>query len=104
MMQEMQNAGQHIDCGTVLDISTMVEFRQQLVVALTSKQEVELDASQVERADTAALQVLSAFIQDAYAQQQVVVWKAPTEALRRSAALLGLSGLLDLNVDSGAKL
>ncbi len=95
MTETTKSAAQHIDCGEVMDIAAMAEFRLQLVESLASKQAVVLDASQVERADTAALQVLTAFIQDAHAQQQVVQWKAPSEAMCRSAALLGLSGMLN---------
>jgi len=96
MVEEMESAEQHIDCGEVMDISTMAEFHRQLVAVLASKQAMALDASQVERADSSALQVLSAFIQDAHAQQQAVRWKAPSDALCRSAALLGLTGILNL--------
>ncbi|MDT8385397.1 MAG: STAS domain-containing protein [Gammaproteobacteria bacterium] len=85
-----------ICCGEVLDITSVADFRLQLLEALTTKQPVELDASGVERADTAALQLLSAFMQDAHSQQQTVHWKDPSPALRQSAALLGLSPFLQL--------
>lgn len=88
-----------IECGEVLDISVTAELRTQLLTVLESKKSVMLDASQVERADTAALQVLSAFVQDANSQQQTVQWKKPSEALFRSAELLGLSGLLKLTTN-----
>lgn len=88
-----------IDCGEVIDIATTAELRTQLLAALESKQPVVLDAAQVERADTAALQMLSAFIQDANAQQQTVQWKAPSEALSVSAELLGLLSLLKLSTN-----
>lgn len=92
----MESAEQHIDCGEVMDIASMAEFRLQLVEALALKQAVALDASQIERADSSALQVLSAFMQDAHAQQQAVRWKAPSDVLCRSAALLGLVRILNL--------
>jgi len=83
-----------IQCGETMDIAAVTEFRTQLMEALETRQALTLDASKVERADTAALQLLSTFIQDADSQQQVVQWKDPTQALRQSAALLGLSELL----------
>jgi ABC-type transporter Mla MlaB component len=55
----------------------------------------------VERADTAALQLLGAFFQDANAQKKTVEWKDPSEALCRSAALLGLSEMLHLQAHPG---
>ena len=88
-----------MDCGESMDISVTAELHTQLLKALESKQTVVLDAAQVERADTAALQMLSAFIQDANAQQQTVQWKSPSEALSVSAELLGLSSLLKLSTN-----
>lgn len=85
-----------IRCGEVMDITSVAEFRQQLLEALATRQTVELDASGVERADTAALQLLSAFMQDALSQQQTVHWKDPSPALCQSAALLGLTPFLRL--------
>jgi len=57
-----------------------------------------LNASQVDRVDTATLQVLGAFIQDVNTQQQTVQWEAPSEPLCQSAALLGLSEILCLPI------
>lgn len=95
----VKDDSQVIELSEVMDISATAELRSQLLAALESKKSVILDASQVERADTAALQVLSAFVQDANSQQQTVQWKKPSEALSRSAALLGLSALLNLSTN-----
>lgn len=91
---------QIIECADVMDITTAAELRTQLIATLESKQPMVLDASRVERIDTAALQALSAFVQDANSQQQTVQWKDPSEVLSRSAELLGLAGLLNLSVKS----
>ena len=88
---------QIIECADVIDISTTTELRTQLMISLESRQSVVLDASRVERIDTAALQVLSAFVQDAYSQKQSVLWKEPSKVLLRSAELLGLSQQLKLS-------
>lgn len=92
----MTTEATHIDCGDVLDIASIAAFRDQCITALETKQDVVLKANDLERADTAALQVLAAFFQDANAQEQAVQWQAPSEALRESAALLGLTELLHL--------
>jgi ABC-type transporter Mla MlaB component len=68
-------------------------------MVLESGQPVLLDASRVERVDTAALQVLSAFFQDAKSQQQSAEWQEPSEALLSSAQLLGLSSLLKMSTN-----
>ena len=86
-----------INCGEILDISSISEVHRQFVEALKLGQPVTLNADQVERADTSALQLLSAFFHDAIAQQQSIQWSNPSDALCRSAALLGLSELLNLN-------
>ena len=83
-------------CEEVLDISSASELRDQLLQALVSERPVVLDAEHVERVDTAALQVLSAFVRDAGAHDQAVRWHAPSQSLQRSAALLGLAGVLGL--------
>jgi len=90
---------QVLDCGEVMDIAAVAELHTQLQMAREAKQPVVLDASRVERADTAALQMLIAFIQDANAQQQTVQWKAPSESLSVSAELLDLSSLLKLPIN-----
>jgi len=87
---------QQLGCGEVMDITTVAEFKTVLVTALASKESVLLNGSQVERADTAALQLLSAFFQDANKQKKTVEWKDPSEALCRSATLLGLTEALNL--------
>lgn len=85
-----------IECAGVLDISGVAEFYASCLEALETKQGLILSASQVERVDTAALQVLGAFIQDANTRQQVVQWESPSDPLCQSATLLGLSEILCL--------
>ncbi|HEC20228.1 MAG TPA: STAS domain-containing protein [Gammaproteobacteria bacterium] len=89
-----------IDCGTTLDIACVAAFCMQCLAALEVKQKIVLQASELERVDTAALQVLVSLFQGARLQRQAVQWQSPSEALYQSAALLGLSDLLDLQ-DSG---
>jgi ABC-type transporter Mla MlaB component len=80
-----------------LDIAAADMLREQLMQALTGHQPVVLDAVNVGRVDTAALQVLTAFIKDAGAQNLDVQWKEPTQALRNAAHLLGLHDSLLLH-------
>lgn len=97
---ETETERRSIVCGEVMDIASVAEFHIPLMEALALKQDVELDASQVERVDTAALQMLSCFVQDAHAQQKSVHWRAPSDVFCYSAALLGLSDLLNLEKNS----
>jgi ABC-type transporter Mla MlaB component len=85
-----------IACEESMDISIVSSYRTQFIEALASEKTIVLDGALIERADTAALQLLSVFFNDANAQQQEIRWKSPSEALCRSAAMLGLSKLLHL--------
>jgi len=87
-----------IECIEVLDIAGVEAFHAHCLEALETQKNIVLNASQVDRVDTAALQVLGAFIQDANIRQQIVQWENPSESLRQSAALLGLSEILCLPV------
>ena len=85
-----------INCGDVLDIASVAAFREQCLEALDTKRKIVLKASELERVDTAALQVMAALFQDAKVQQQTVECQAPSDVLCQSAALLGLTDLLQL--------
>ncbi len=87
-----------IECAEVLDISGVAEFHAHCLEALGTQQNLVLNASQVDRVDTAALQVLGAFIQSANDRKQTVAWEDPSESLCQSAALLGLSEILCLPI------
>ncbi|NOX90882.1 MAG: STAS domain-containing protein [Gammaproteobacteria bacterium] len=87
-----------IECAEVLDISGVAEFHAHCLEALGTQQNLVLNASQVDRVDTAALQVLGALIQSANDRKQTVEWEDPSESLCQSAALLGLSEILCLPI------
>ena len=64
---------------------------------LTDKQcHVVLDGSQVRVIDTAMLQLLVAVFRQAKQQKTPITWRQPSDALRDTAALLGLEMHLDL--------
>lgn len=88
-----------IQCGEVMDIASAAELKQSLVKALQSSQSIVLVAGQVERADTAALQLLSAFVHDATFRGVTVEWRDPSAALCQSAQLLGLLDELQLKTN-----
>jgi len=85
-----------IVCDEMLDIAVAAELRAHLLEALDARQPVTLDGGAVERADTAALQVLTAFFQDARSRDIEVQWSSASAALSRAAELLGIADLLDL--------
>lgn len=85
---------QRINLDEVMDISMADDLKNRLLTALQNKNNVVLEADLVEKADTSALQVLMAFVQDARVQQQSVSWHNPSKSLKRSAGFIGLQDML----------
>ncbi len=63
---------------------------------------VTLDASAVERVDTATMQLLCAFVRDRSARNQSVVWRGQSQALQDAVRLLGVGALLNLDATGAA--
>jgi ABC-type transporter Mla MlaB component len=55
---------------------------------------VTVDASAVERVDTATMQLLCAFTRDRNARNQSVAWRGQSQALNEAVRLLGVSALI----------
>ncbi|GAP66178.1 hypothetical protein MBSD_n1481 [Mizugakiibacter sediminis] len=71
-------------------------LREQLLEALAAGRPVVLEAGAVESTDTAALQLLCAFVREGRERGIAVEWRAPAPALARDAGLLGVAALLGL--------
>ena len=87
-----------IRCDACLDISGVWDLHGRLRNMLETQQSVVLDAAQVERIDTAVLQTLCAFFQDAQASGMVVQWQQPSLAVQTAARLLNVSACLALPI------
>ena len=85
-----------IHCDACLDISGVRELYGTLRNALAARQPVVIEAAEVERIDTAVLQTLCAFVQDAQASGLVVQWQQPSLAVQNAARLLNVSACLAL--------
>lgn len=85
-----------IACPESLDISIVTDFSVELNTALEAKQDIQFQAANVERADTAALQLLCAFFLDAQAGGMTVEWLDPSESLIGAARQIGLAEHLSL--------
>ena len=82
----------------VTDISALFRRLEQALSATTST--LSLDAEGVERIDAASLQLLTVFYREAQELGYAIQWKKPSDALLRSARLVGLAdrlGLKDLS-------
>ena len=80
-----------------LDVANSVQLKNELGNAFRRKPPFELDGSSVERVDTAGLQVLTAFKAESRNRDIDLSWAGASDALRKSAELLGLSSELELS-------
>ena len=79
-----------------LGIEQAADLRRQLLEHGGGDGAVTLDASEVQRIHTAALQLFCMFCRDRRAVGRETHWRQPSEALRSAAALLGATTLLSL--------
>lgn len=85
-----------IELETTLGIADARRLYERLAAMLKEKREVVFDASRIEMVDTAVLQLVVVFMQTMQDAGVAVRWQSPSEALRRTAALLDLEGHLGL--------
>jgi len=71
-------------------------MKTQLIQWLDQAGDVEIDASAVEKIDTAGLQLLVAFKRGLQDTNRGLTWRATAPELHRAAAQLGLSAPLGL--------
>jgi len=79
-----------------LGIESASALYQQLMEHVDDEAPVTLDAQDVARIHTAALQLFCMFCQDRRSAGRDTRWNHPSEALRSAAALLGVTTLLQL--------
>lgn len=83
--------------GSELRIGNARALQATLCEALAAGGEIILDATAVQTADSAGLQLLYAFVRDSKARGMAVSWRLAQPALRRDAGLLDLDTTLGLN-------
>jgi anti-anti-sigma regulatory factor len=75
-------------------IRTINSLQAELAERLDESGPVQIDATAVDRVDTAGLQLLAAFIRDLRAESRPVEWIGCSDALRKGAQALGLDAVL----------
>jgi len=80
-----------------LGIDGIAALKAQLGALLDERKKVVLEAADVERIHTAALQLFCLFCRDRRAAEREVEFARPSPALRSAAALLGASTLLQIS-------
>lgn len=84
-----------------LGIDQADSLRQELLRHLGDADPVTLDAAEVQRIHTAALQLFCMFCRDRRAAGHEVAWHRPSQVLRSAAALLGATTLLNMSTEQG---
>ena len=90
-----------IDCGETLSIAGVGDLYAELLVLLAEGKTVQFDVNKLERIDGAALQILYAYSKEAASNGNPLIWEQPSEAFCRSARLLGLAQLLNIDDNTG---
>lgn len=86
-----------VNCGDLLDISQVASLCARLQKALQTSSLIEIKADNVQRADTAGLQLLVALAREVEQGGGKLMIKKPSAALQDAARLLGLNALLNLS-------
>jgi phospholipid transport system transporter-binding protein len=79
-----------------LRIGAAPGLREALLEKLALGEAVRLDGSAVAQVDTAALQVLGAFVRDARARDIEIQWHGASDTLRKGVVLLGLNETIQM--------
>lgn len=85
-----------VTCQAELDISAASTLQQQLLAVMQTREPVEIEAQNVSRIHTAALQLFLSAIRDAQTLGLAFQWREPSSALVEGARLLGLTDPLYL--------
>ncbi len=85
-----------IDCGELLTIADVGEIYAQLLEAMAEGDSVIIDCSQVNRVDTAALQMFYVYAKELKSHGHEITWNEPSQSFIDSAKLLGLSPEMNL--------
>jgi len=82
---------------TIMDVE---HWQSQLQVAMAENDQLSLSAIEVQRIDSAAMQLLTSFFQTCQQQHRVLSWQDTSEIFLASAELLGMSEALGLSEDA----
>jgi len=81
----------------IQDIGKSQALKNDMLALVNENDEINIEASSVERIDGSALQLLCSLFQYAKDNNLVIHWLNPSDALIQSAETLGLKSMLELN-------
>lgn len=82
-------------------VKDATSLKTSLCAVANESAAVTLDASAVERVDTATMQLLCAFVRDRSARNLSIVWRGQSQALHDAIRLLGVGSLLGFDAAAG---
>lgn len=95
------DSGHTIVLPPVVGIAAAAELKEAMLRTLeTSAGAVQVDASAVQRVDTAGVQLLLALCNRAMAEDRDLQWQGDTTVLAQAVAALGLDHLLALPTEA----
>lgn len=80
-----------IEFGESLSIAQVGDIYAQLLASIADEKAINLDLSQVERVDTAAIQLLYSFQRDASSHGLVIIWSNPSKVFCDAVDILGIA-------------
>jgi len=83
--------------GANLCVAQINALRAQLIMVLEADGPIVIEAAAVETADTATLQLLTAFVNTVRGQTRAVKWRQPSDVLQNVARLLDLDRFVGIN-------
>ncbi|VAW61119.1 hypothetical protein MNBD_GAMMA08-2345 [hydrothermal vent metagenome] len=94
---ELEESSQPIlNLNSIQDISKSQALKHDMLALVNDNDAIEIDASNVERIDGTALQLLCALFNYAQQNNMTINWIKPSDALMESAKTLGLQSVLKL--------
>lgn len=90
-----------LELGTHADVGHAAVLREAALAALDAADALRIDASRLDRVDTAGLQLLVAIVREADRRGLHVTWVAPPAQLVEAADALGLATPLQVRQFTG---
>lgn len=89
--------GPILELESIQDISKSLALKNDLMSLVNDNDEINIDASSVERIDGSSLQLLCGFFKYAETNNLIVHWIDPSDAFIRSSKIIGVDEVLNLN-------
>ncbi|BDZ73348.1 hypothetical protein GCM10025856_10670 [Methylophaga marina] len=79
-----------INCAESVTIAQVADLYAQLLMAMAEGQAIQINLSDIERIDTAVIQLFYSFSRDAQLQGLVVIWSNPSQLFCEAVDRLGI--------------